>query len=530
MEEEKKLGKNEVADMFKYSSTVKLDRDVELSKIRQKVGPNVFWFESDVNKILFKRRKEEAEKKNSESNITIYDPVGKFRPFLNNNILFCRESDKYIYRKSFELNEWSECSENPFNDLGVERTNQIQDIYMKMLNDGRTSFLITEKERKMGCVPPIYTKYDKIKSYILSDPNFSVNKLEQFTNDPDTPCYKFFDLNKIVLGEHIHWDTWGKQFLEDDWEVYKAFVYSIFVARNKSRQMLWLYDSGESGKSITSETIGKFGGDHFMSPVKVSQITDKFWGSYFDRYRLIYFDDCESPVAMSLPSIKTVSAGNSFMVDKKGNPNPYSIEANTKILFTANCPPVVVGDVAGISRAVIIKIQDPLPEDKKYMMDLGKPSLEENLLSEMPAFLTTCKISYDKLCLNDCDIVLSERQKQTVRDFVADDTTIAHLIFKSFFTWGGELSKVDLQDCIEKFREVSGIKEIKYDKILNLFHMNGVKTGEYEQKEGILLQKYVGVQINKSRCSVKDGFVTVKKALGENYDRSKGLDDILNEE
>jgi hypothetical protein len=489
----------------------KIDNDPEVLSKRKMEGRVPYWLSEDIEVIVMDRQIKKVEEKNKPLNV--FDVMGDFKNVLRYFIRHDYKENSLLYRKNKDLNEWGVASPNFLNDLEDSGLyEELSDIYATMVDEGKTTFLISKSEKDGYFVFPLHQKWEKLTNQIKSDPHFITGKVEQFTNDPDVMCYKFFDLNKVEDGDYTHWKIWETQFLPDDLEVYKAWIYSIFVADNKSRQMLWLYDPGSSGKSMTIETIGHYGGDHFACPVKLSQIADKFYGTFFDKYRLVYFDDVESSIAMSVPSIKTVSSGNDIMVDRKSNPVPYRASTMCKIAFTANMPPVITGDIAGESRAIVIRIQPATTENRQYMLDMAKSNLEKILTSELPSFLYSCRESYLQLCPGGGDIILNDRQQQVVKECVADEATIVKLFVKSFFEYGEEVKKKVVMMCKEHFEAVSGSK-IDFGHFLNIIKMKGVSTDEYNDN-GVLLQKYVGLSLNKNRCKYIDGRIEMIKQIG----------------
>src|SRR5574344_861532 len=87
-----------------------------------------------------------------------------------------------------------------------------------------------------------------------------------FTNDKNVKALRYIDLSTVCKkGPHPRWDFYWKRYTPAEAKVYKAFIWSIFKADSRGRQMLYIYDpQGYSGKSVVTNVIAKFVGEGFV--------------------------------------------------------------------------------------------------------------------------------------------------------------------------------------------------------------------------------------------------------------------------
>lgn len=487
------LDKNKV--MLKVGlSDNQLRRDASLMSLSTLVSGRNMWKEEDVDKYLLEKRVKKAEELSVDDTLSIRDSIGDFKSILMKYVRNCKEGG-IIYCKDLDTNEWGTASENFFLDLKTDYLKDIQQQYLNLLILRKSSFLLTKEDIRTRKVPPIYIKWKKIIEYIQSDPDFMVMDLPTFSNDREEMKYKFFDLDGLKPGRRKHWDIWESQIREEDREVYKAFIYSIYVAKNRSRQVLWLNDTGESGKTKTMNALGSAGGDNFTSSPKFQQLNDKHFGTYFDKKRLVLFDDMENPFFLSNSIIKTVTGSGQLTVDKKGAPNPYVTKTNLKVVVGSNYKPILSGQRAEASRLILVEVQSPTDENFKYMTSI-ESELDDILIKEFPAYLYKCRKSYNKLCVNDGKIMLSEDQIQRVNNCQSIDVSLTSQFINSFFIYDKDSSlNKDVMDAALDHYRMTTNNEIKYDKVLSLLNVNNVVTKTYVHK-GVEMQKYVGIGLS----------------------------------
>ena len=480
-----------------------------------------YWLEDDIEEFIRQKQIKEVQDKLDKQGEwkAAESPMGDaLKRVALKYVRHLKDSGCILYRNMDAIrgikNEWAPASINVFNDLIFVKDEKsrnlfdhIKENYEKIIKEGKGTSLLTKAERETKLFLPISHKYKEFTAEIVADPDFAVKDITQFTNNPNEMTYKFFDLKKIVKGGHKHWDIWESQLLEEDRYTYRAFVYSIYVAKNKGRQVLWLVDEGKSGKSKTMNAWGDFGGKHFASPIKMQQLEDKFYGNYFFGYRLILYDDCENPKLLSNSIIKSVTGGARISVDPKGA-GKFDANINIKLAVGSNHRPIINDQEAEKSRLILIMIQKPNPENYSYMRSV--PNLEQVLADELPAYLNTCKEAYETLCPDDGEIRLTKEQEMRVENCQSPEVTITRNFFNSYFVidFSGSTPKSCVDRCIEEYEDFCKSK-IDYFKFLNYINSKGAIT-QTQMEKGVIAQRYQNIRL-KDKFSWDGEYLTKKE-------------------
>ena len=278
-----KLNKGEVAEML--GITIRgMENNIFAVKNKKKDGRNIYWDSELVDEEVKRLRVEVLTSEKPE--ITTGDSWGLLKHVVKRYIRHQYKSGGFIYCKDIETNEWGDASDYFFNDLNPEYVRDIENTYLEMYRQGATRLLVSKEEVNSHTLDTLESKTLYLKGQLRSNTFFKVDPedVQQFSNDVEEMKYKFFDLKTLRKGEHKHWSIFESQVYEGDRSTWRAFVYGIYVAKSRSRQVLWMVDPGDSGKTTVLNALGRFGGDHFTSSPKMKQLEDKHWGSYFDKY------------------------------------------------------------------------------------------------------------------------------------------------------------------------------------------------------------------------------------------------------
>jgi len=311
----------------------------------------------------------------------------------------------------------------------------MNDMYLRLAHSGKLPFVDKEKSDSADGTSeetilriPTLTEYWRthIKSIWEQDGRFRLSDHPTtITTDPNTPCFFFFDLDKIKEGEHPHWTAWLTRVHPDARPVLRAWLYSIFDPQNKGRQCVWFTDKGYSGKSSVFRALTRYMGGHGVASVSHGSMSDKFgYGQIFGK-RLVVYGDNKNPKLLHSEKIHSILGGDVVQIERKFA-DAFSGEIYAKVMVASNIPPEV--DLAArneISRIFYVPLNDPPEEVLKTYCQLdgsgnivrypdGSPKfvggkLDELLFGEMDAFLYTCAKDYKELCPQRRDIPLPDR-------------------------------------------------------------------------------------------------------------------------
>ena len=516
----------------KYEKISRLKDDYEIQKKKLVGRGNIpHWRQDDIDEIIQNKIKKIEEQQNKQKTVILVDEMGdilrsklkEYIGILPNDCFVCKISDN---------NEWAMTEMvNPLVFLRADYYEDIKEMYQKEIIEGESTFLLSESERDMKkgdiiCVPQLSSRWKKFIDSLRGDRAFKIEEpIEPFTNDNTIKSYKYFDLNNIHSGEHKHWDYFEKQIHIEDIPYFRAFIYSIFVAKNKySRQVLWLKSEGENGRSTISRVLSKFGGDHFASFIKMQQIKDnKFWGTYFYGYRLIVFDDPKDRKILSDGIVKTITGNGGVSVEMKQSKFNLLYYGNWKVIVAENWRPLITENRSEESRLIQIDVEQPSEEDRKYMVSISQ-SLDDILMDEFPAYLNTCKPDYKRLCPDDGAIELSERLKKKTRECWINEKTILDNYMKSFFVFTGNGEYVS-NEIIERTKNLFMEKnhtKIDHLQILNYFDTKGVEKFSMDV-DGLETQCFKGITLNPEKWILESGAIIPKK---QTNDESDGIVDM----
>jgi phage/plasmid primase-like uncharacterized protein len=192
-------------------------------------------------------------------------------------------------------------------------------------------------------------------------------------------------------------------------EEFKAFVWSIFEPKNRSRQFVYLYDmNGQGGKSTVIRVLGKVFGNSFgaITNTMVTGGGNRWLISTLYGKRFVAWADCKNPKFCMSEILRNVTSGDNVMVEYKGQA-PFSTEMYLKLIVGSNHEPEITGAGADKSRLIRIDVE----KNTANKDDLG---WEERLHQELAAFLFACREKYEKLCPNHGNIAISETTSELI--------------------------------------------------------------------------------------------------------------------
>lgn len=167
-----------------------------------------------------------------------------------------------------------------------------------------------------------------------------VDKIEILSNDPNELALAYYDLHCGNKNNPTPaWDSFLKQFKYVEMaNCFMAWVYSVFVGKNKGRQVAWVYGSGNTGKSIVGNSIAnrlsRLNPDLVTALEKYDQ-QDKFSNSSYTRVRFTLDADSINKGLLINPLVKNLT-GNDVVSIRRMGIEKTSEQIYSKILSTSN--------------------------------------------------------------------------------------------------------------------------------------------------------------------------------------------------
>lgn len=248
---------------------------------------------------------------------------------------------------------------------------------------------------------------------------------EIMTNDPDVPAFHFVNLQgMLVEGPHPTWDTFFERFTPEEAKVFRAYVYSIFDAKNNGRQMLYIYDKdGHSGKSVAMRVIGKKLGRSLYTAIQKDSLSNQFGLAKLWDKRLVVIGDNKNPNLLLSEKIHMLLGGDTAEIEMKGK-GSFSAVLNARVIASGNIP-LEIDSSATHLRTRLIVVKPVLTEDILREMCkvengqvvrrrdgspvfIGDSSFEKRLEDEFEHMLFDARKDYMELCPNRSSIMLPE--------------------------------------------------------------------------------------------------------------------------
>lgn len=233
---------------------------------------------------------------------------------------------------------------------------------------------------------------------------------EVITNDPNVMTISFFDKDgfiercKTTFGDTVpetpNCDSWLEKFEDQDKEIIKDFIWTIFDTSAQTAEALWIYDEGGKGKSTMNKFIKGLANKYIKSAFNremvqasgkstTEEINNRFnSSSYYDK-RVIIFPDCKNTKIAKTEFFHTITGGDYTPVEDK-HEKKFSFKTNAKIIICSNAYPAV--DISAnneVRRLLIITVKDPFKELPRVINDF-----ENYMLEEADAFMYKCYLSF----------------------------------------------------------------------------------------------------------------------------------------
>lgn len=327
------------------------------------------------------------------------------------------------------------------------------------------------------------------------------------SNNPETPALNYIDLNSITKeGPCPTWDEFSERFRPDDMDVIKAFIWSIFRADNKGRQLLYIFDpDGFSGKSVMLSVLFRYLGENMCAALQKDSLNNQFSLAKVWDKRLVTIDDNKNKNLIRSEKMHMMLGGGRADIEMKGR-NSFSSRLNMKIIAMGNIP-LEIDPHAVHERTRLIMIRPYMTDrifkrfcllDDKgelirrngHPVPMGDPSFEERLYAEFPMFLEKCKEAYARLCPTNANITLNESQIDYLYTLSPDTDIILDAIVDKYFDIGEDKSMkpIDLQKQFYDARKKVG------------FGIDSSETITFDDFKTYLSKRYSFTGISRARA------------------------------
>lgn len=294
-----------------------------------------------------------------------------------------------------------------------------------------------------------------------------------YSNNSDDYSFAKLNLDSIVMdGECPTWDKALVERFENDEEgdVFKAAVWQVYNASNRSRQLIYMYDPhGRSGKSAMMRAAFYYLRGCMQSlqkdSLKGNFAVAKIWNK-----QLVTIGDTKDPQLLRSQIVHTMTGGDFMDVEYKGK-NSFSAPFRGHIWANGNIKLCIDTDAEHeVSRLVLFDVKKPksaklyqydkdgnilTTEDGTPLLGAGDPSWEQKLVDELPYFLYKCKAAYSIYCPTDSDIILPAFMQNRIRNECADT---AKIVFDDFLGSAvvlgtGEITDTAFRDAWKEWKD-----------------------------------------------------------------------------
>lgn len=272
------------------------------------------------------------------------------------------------------------------------------------------------------------------------------------TNALHTPALHYIGLDTLSTceGEIAAWDSFLRKMKPEEAEVFKAFVWSIFDAENRGRQLLYLMDEGYSGKSAVLAAIHDALGEELCVALSKESLNNQFAYSKIWNRRLVTIGDCKNPRLIRSQAMHSILGGDFVDVEYKGE-SSFSYKLGCRVIVASNI--MLELDACArneYSRILPIKITftpeqmvkegivQGDSEGKPVFDAFGRPKFlgdqhwPKLLKAQFWAFLATCKEPYERLCPTHTDILMPDSCAETTASFDEDSSDWCAYILEKF--------------------------------------------------------------------------------------------------
>lgn len=347
-----------------------------------------------------------------------------------------------------------------------------------------------------------------------------------YSYEPDDYAFIKLDINSLIAeGPCPLWDKALSERLssEEECAVFRAAVWQVYEVKNKSRQLVYLYDAhGRSGKSAMLRAAFS----HLSRATQALQkqsLNNQFGFAKIWNKQLVTIGDNKNAKMLKSQIIHTATGGDLADVEYKGR-DSFSACFKGHIWANGNVLLDIDTDAEHeVSRLVLFNIHKPesaktilyqcnekgeilMGTDGKPLLGSGDPSWEEKLETELPQFLYKCRQDYAKYCPKHSDIILPQSMQDRIQEECAE---LNKLVFDDFLSTciilGGtrEITDAQFRDVWNTWKEENLERyevpktELSFQNLIEHMSKLGYKTTMRKFQNGKRLRVWAGVALNE---------------------------------
>lgn len=293
---------------------------------------------------------------------------------------------KYYLRSSLDCGQVTEF-------ISADRTGLTADIGRFLATTPATAIIYQQaKEYYHHSKRPATMRTTEVAEYII---HYIVEKKKEMdfepmplSNNKLDCCKVYVDLDSFVPGPTPCWDSFLGRISTPD--SFLAFIFSLFVAEDKGRQICWLRDNGGGGKSTMTKAIIEALGHCVVATIDGNKLADKFFFASCVGKRLLIEPDCQLQHFISHSRVHNISGGDIVAVERKFQDIVHE-KVYSKMLVCSNYYPAIDREKNQESRLIPFNM---IPRDTDISIDLA---WEKGMIDEMPFLLFKAKECYKRL-------------------------------------------------------------------------------------------------------------------------------------
>lgn len=351
--------------------------------------------------------------------------------------------------------------------------------------------------------------FDAFKASMTPIPN-----PKPLSNDPDTPCYCYIDLNRWQEGNCDTWLEWFRTgsypgFYEDNVRTVSAWLYASTLDNNITKQLLWMHGPGNDGKSPVLRAIQSVFGSK-AGALDVSQDSDHASTQIVGK-SLLTVSDQKNPNLARMGVVQKITGGDPIQVNPKYR-DMYTYTAHAKILVAENVyPRITAHDPGQRSRILLVDIKGKTEEETIAMGIAsrnadgvynfhGDATFAAKIAEELPAFLALGRKHYESMGTTSQIPMSKQRQQLIAHRCVSREDRAMYDTVRNWFDQGPLASTCVQGDTVEQMLSTQYPAQweagnIDATKILTYLYRDGVQIKYLPDGDHIALL-YTGIKLS----------------------------------
>lgn len=357
--------------------------------------------------------------------------------------------------------------------------------------------------------------YPTVESYLrqsidtfLAKPEYEIKNISIASRDPDEFTYKFIDPEIFTQGPTDIWDKWGKDTFEtlDQYHCFQAWVGSIFVPENTSKQVCWLQGAGNMGLSKVHNSLYRLMGAHAVASFGNSEgLGSRFASAGVMGKRLVLIADSKNPNIVRTGVVHNWSGGDICSIERKGK-DAYAAHIYAKVFVCENISPTInIEEDNQLARILYFKLKRRTEEEKIAMgigaiidgkyVDIGNGAFQAQLDSQVHAWIYACLQQYALRCPSNAQIAPYDGHIEALKGECADPTSDAIINWIDKNLVKDVNSSLDWDVFVENFRESTPklnhsnpliVKQLKLilEKYFDIWLSRNARKGEKQKIKG----------------------------------------------